>query len=69
MNLSAKDIKLGARYDYNYLALPAIMTGKCLLVAPEIIVSDSRADRGAPCDTKIAHFNRHAVSGVCCGPK
>ncbi|TYO61159.1 hypothetical protein FXV83_39645 [Bradyrhizobium hipponense] len=30
----------GARYDHNYLALPAIMTGKCLLVAPEIIVSD-----------------------------
>lgn len=40
MNLSAKDIKLGARYDHNYLALPAVMTGKCLLVAPEIIVSD-----------------------------
>ncbi|MCK1486725.1 LysR family transcriptional regulator [Bradyrhizobium sp. 193] len=40
MNLSAKDIKSGARYDHNYLALPAVMTGKCLLVAPEIIVSD-----------------------------
>lgn len=40
MNLSAKDIKLGARYDHNYLALPAAMTGKCLLVAPEIVVSD-----------------------------
>lgn len=40
MNLSAKDIKLGARYDHNYLALPAVMAGKCLLVAPEIIVSD-----------------------------
>jgi LysR family transcriptional regulator, glycine cleavage system transcriptional activator len=40
MNLSAKDIKSGARYDHNYLALPAVITGKCLLVAPEIIVSD-----------------------------
>lgn len=40
MNLSAKDIKSGARYDHNYLALPAVMTGKCLLVAPEIIVSE-----------------------------
>jgi len=40
MNLTAKDIKSGARYDHHYLALPAVMTGKCLLVAPEIIVSD-----------------------------
>ncbi|MGY4408081.1 LysR family transcriptional regulator [Bradyrhizobium sp. USDA 3315] len=40
MNLTARDIKSGARYDHNYLALPAVMTGKCLLVAPEIIVSD-----------------------------
>ncbi|MCP1835462.1 LysR family glycine cleavage system transcriptional activator [Bradyrhizobium sp. USDA 4532] len=40
MNLTARDIKSGARYDHNYLALPAVMTGKCLLVAPEIIVGD-----------------------------
>ncbi|TSE03655.1 LysR family transcriptional regulator [Mesorhizobium intechi] len=40
MNLTSKDIKSGARYDHNYLALPAVMTGKCLLVAPEIIVGD-----------------------------
>ncbi|SPP98049.1 LysR family transcriptional regulator [Bradyrhizobium vignae] len=40
MNLATKDIKSGARYDHNYLALPAVITGKCLLVAPEIIVSD-----------------------------
>ncbi|MDF0498405.1 LysR family transcriptional regulator [Bradyrhizobium yuanmingense] len=40
MNLTAKDIKSGARYDHNYLALPAVISGKCLLVAPEIIVSD-----------------------------
>ncbi|WP_439360491.1 LysR family transcriptional regulator [Bradyrhizobium sp. DASA03007] len=40
MNLASKDIKSGARYDHNYLALPAVITGKCLLVAPEIIVSD-----------------------------
>ncbi|WP_076865941.1 LysR family transcriptional regulator [Bradyrhizobium mercantei] len=40
MNLTSADIKSGARYDHNYLALPAVMTGKCLLVLPEIIVSD-----------------------------
>ncbi|WP_050424576.1 LysR family transcriptional regulator [Bradyrhizobium tropiciagri] len=40
MNLTARDICSGARYDHNYLALPAVMTGKCLLVAPEIIVGD-----------------------------
>ncbi|MBP1299821.1 LysR family transcriptional regulator [Bradyrhizobium elkanii] len=40
MNLAAKDIRSGARYDHNFLALPAVITGKCLLVAPEIIVSD-----------------------------
>ncbi|OHV87566.1 LysR family transcriptional regulator [Mesorhizobium sp. ORS 3428] len=40
MNLTSRDIKSGARYDHNYLALPAVMTGKSLLVAPEIIVSD-----------------------------
>ncbi|MHC2440288.1 LysR family transcriptional regulator [Bradyrhizobium sp. USDA 4451] len=40
MNLTARDIKSGARYDHNYLALPAVITGKCLLVAPEIIVGD-----------------------------
>ncbi|WP_213290827.1 LysR family transcriptional regulator [Bradyrhizobium sp. sGM-13] len=40
MNLTSKDIRSGARYDHNYLALPAVMTGKCLLVAPEIIVGD-----------------------------
>ncbi|MGY3353598.1 DNA-binding transcriptional LysR family regulator [Bradyrhizobium sp. GM0.4] len=27
MNLTSQDIKSGARYDHNYLALPAIMTG------------------------------------------
>ncbi|RWD42786.1 LysR family transcriptional regulator [Mesorhizobium sp.] len=37
--LSSDDIKPGARYDHHYLALPAVTTGKCLLVAPEIIVS------------------------------
>ncbi|MDE5457557.1 LysR family transcriptional regulator [Bradyrhizobium sp. CSA112] len=40
MNLTSKDIRSGARYDHNYLALPAVMTGKCLLIAPEIIVGD-----------------------------
>lgn len=40
INLTVNGIKSGARYDHNYLALPAAITGKCLLVAPEIIVSD-----------------------------
>lgn len=40
MNLTFADVKTGARYDHNYLALPAVMTGKCLLVTPEIVVSD-----------------------------
>lgn len=39
MNLKPSDINSGARYDHHYLALPAVATGKCLLVAPEIIVS------------------------------
>lgn len=40
MNPTFADVKSGARYDHNYLALPAVMTGQCLLVAPEIVVSD-----------------------------
>jgi len=40
MNLTSTDIHSGARYDHHYLALPAVTTGKCLLVAPEIVVSD-----------------------------
>lgn len=38
--LSSDDIKPGARYDHHYLALPAVSTGKCLLVAPAIVVSN-----------------------------
>ncbi|MQW44735.1 LysR family transcriptional regulator [Sinorhizobium meliloti] len=40
MDLSHSDIVTGARVDHHYLALPAVTTGKCLLVAPEIVVSD-----------------------------
>ena len=40
MSLTPADIRLGARYDHHYLALPAVTTGKCLLVAPEIVVND-----------------------------
>ncbi|SFT84556.1 LysR family transcriptional regulator [Paraburkholderia aspalathi] len=40
MELKASDILCGARYDHHYLALPAVTTGRCLLVAPEIIVAD-----------------------------
>jgi LysR family transcriptional regulator, glycine cleavage system transcriptional activator len=38
MDLAAGDIITGARVDHHYLALPAAMAGKCLVVAPEIIV-------------------------------
>lgn len=37
VNLTFADVKSGARYDHNYLALRAVMTGKCLLVAPEML--------------------------------
>lgn len=40
MDLKTSDILLGARYDHHYLALPATITGKALLVAPEIVVGD-----------------------------
>lgn len=40
MGLKASQIRLGARYDHHYLALPAVTNGKCLLVAPEILVGD-----------------------------
>jgi len=40
MELKTSQIRLGARYDHHYLALPAVTNGKCLLVAPEIVVGD-----------------------------
>lgn len=40
LGLSASSIKLGPRYDHHYLALPAVMSGLGLLVAPEIVVAD-----------------------------
>ncbi|KVK76062.1 LysR family transcriptional regulator [Burkholderia cepacia] len=40
MELKPSDILSGARYDHHYLALPAVTTGRCLLVAPEIVVAD-----------------------------
>ncbi|MDQ7251039.1 LysR family transcriptional regulator [Dongia sedimenti] len=40
IDLKISDIRPGARYDHHYLALPAVTTGRCLLVAPEIVVSD-----------------------------
>lgn len=40
MNLTSADVKSGARYDHNSLAPPAVLTGKRLLGAPEIVVSD-----------------------------
>ncbi len=39
MGLSGSDVTAGARVDHHYLALPAATTGKCLMVAPQIIVS------------------------------
>lgn len=40
MELKTSDILSGARYDHHYLALPAVTTGRSLLVAPEIVVAD-----------------------------
>ncbi len=38
MGLTSGDIIAGARVEHHYLALPAVLSGKCLLVAPEIVV-------------------------------
>lgn len=38
MGLANRDIIAGARVEHHYLALPAVLSGKCLLVAPEILV-------------------------------
>jgi LysR family transcriptional regulator, glycine cleavage system transcriptional activator len=40
MDIRQEDIKLGARYDHHYLALPAIAHGRSLLVTPEVLVRD-----------------------------
>lgn len=40
MDIANDSIKLGARYDHHYLALPAVTTGQGLLVAPEIVIAD-----------------------------
>ncbi|KUM25908.1 LysR family transcriptional regulator [Mesorhizobium loti] len=40
MDIRPGDIKMGARYDHHYLALPAIAHGKSLLVTPEVLVRD-----------------------------
>lgn len=40
MDFTSHDIVPGARYDHHYLALPAVTTSKCLLVAPEIVVGN-----------------------------
>ncbi|MGC0320853.1 LysR family glycine cleavage system transcriptional activator [Bradyrhizobium sp. USDA 326] len=37
--LSPDEITLGARYDHHYLALPAVLSGNSLLVAPEIVIA------------------------------
>lgn len=36
--LSPDDVTLGARYDQHYLALPAVLSGRSLLGAPEIVI-------------------------------
>ena len=40
MDMTSDSIKVGARYDHHYLALPMVTMGHSLLVAPEIVVSD-----------------------------
>lgn len=44
MGIGGDEIIIGARVDHHYLAMPAVMTGKCLMVAPEIIVAPSVRD-------------------------
>lgn len=44
MEISPADIVSGARVDHHYLALPAAISGRCLLVAPEIVVAQSIRD-------------------------
>lgn len=40
MDLKTSEILSSARYDHNYLALPAVTTGQALLVTPHIVVAD-----------------------------
>src|SRR5690606_34227471 len=40
MGMREEDVRLGARYAHHYMAIPAILAGGGLLVAPEIVVSD-----------------------------
>ena len=40
MDIAKDEIKLGARYDHHYLALPAVTTGQGLVAAPEILIGD-----------------------------
>ena len=48
MGIVISDIKLGARYDHHFLALPAAVKGQGLLVTPEIVVAElvRRGDLG-----------------------
>ena len=43
--LTNSEIRLGAKYDHHYLALPAVTTGQGLMVGPEILV-DSLVKQG-----------------------
>lgn len=40
LDIAKEEIRLGARYDHHYLALPAVTTGQGLLIAPEIVIVD-----------------------------
>jgi LysR family glycine cleavage system transcriptional activator len=40
MGLETSDVISGARYDHNYLALPAVTTGQSLMVTPHIVAAD-----------------------------
>lgn len=60
MKLTFADVKSGARYDRNYPALPAVLTGKRLLGAPDIVVSDLvRAEAFFTC------YRDHGMSAAC----
>lgn len=44
MQLPVHNLKQGARYEHHYLAIPAVVSGQGVIVAPEIIIADLIAE-------------------------
>lgn len=38
--LSPSDLRMSARFDHHYLAIPALLSGQCVLIAPQIYFAD-----------------------------